>query len=74
MNNDWIKHAIFTDPIDDFRNNFYKKLDEEKKQKERELKHKQKNCWHKYTRFFKYNDNYSITVCEVCNHAKFTKA
>ena len=73
MNNDWIQHAIFTDPIDDFRNNFYKKLDEEKKQKERELNYKQKNCWHRYTHFFKYNDNYSITVCEVCKHAKFTK-
>jgi len=62
-----------TDPIEDFRNNFYKKVEDEKRQKEYELKRKQKNCFHKYTRFVPYNQSLSIAVCEQCNHAKFLK-
>uniref|UniRef100_A0A6C0D6W8 Uncharacterized protein n=1 Tax=viral metagenome TaxID=1070528 RepID=A0A6C0D6W8_9ZZZZ len=73
MNNDWLNTAVFTDPIDDFRNNFYKKLEEEKKQKEIELKRVQKNCMHKYTIIVPYNNDYSIASCVRCNHAKFAK-
>jgi hypothetical protein len=73
MNNDWVKNAIFTDPLEDFRTNFFNKLDSEKKQKEIELKRVQKNCWHKYTKFLKYNDSFTIAMCEICNHAKFCK-
>ena len=73
MNNDWVKNAVFTDPIDDFRNNFFNKLESEKKQKEIELKRVQKNCMHKYTKFISYNKEFNIAVCEKCNHAKFAK-
>lgn len=60
-----------TDPIEDFRNTFYKNVENEKLQKDQELKLKQKNCWHKYTKFLQYNEKYTIGVCERCNHAKW---
>ena len=64
---------MYSDPLEDFRNNFFQKLEDEKIQKEIELKRKQKNCLHKYTRITPYNDIYSIVSCERCKHAKFFK-
>jgi hypothetical protein len=64
---------ICSDPLEDFRNKFYKKVEDEKLQKERELKRIQKNCFHKYSKFVQYNENLTIAVCELCSHAKFTK-
>ena len=61
---------IRSDPIEDFRNKFYKAVEDEKIQKEQELKRKQKNCFHKYTKFVPYNQN-TIAVCEQCSHAKW---
>lgn len=62
---------IYSDPLEDFRNTFYKKVKDEKLEKERELKRKQKNCFHKYTKFVPYNSN-MIAVCERCSHAKWS--
>ena len=64
---------IRSDPLEDFRNKFYKKVEDEKKQKDNELKFKQKHCWHKYTRFIKYNEKLTIVVCQNCNHSMFFK-
>jgi hypothetical protein len=64
---------MYSDPLEDFRNNFFQKLESEKRQKEIELKRKQKNCLHKYTRTTPYNDIYSIVSCERCKHNKFYK-
>jgi hypothetical protein len=64
---------MYSDPLEDFRNNFFQKLESEKKQKEIELKRVQKNCLHKYTRITPYNEHYSIASCERCKHNKFFK-
>jgi hypothetical protein len=64
---------IKTDPLEDFRNNFYKNLEDEKIKKEKTLKLKQKYCFHKYSRFIPYNENFTLASCERCNHAKFVK-
>ena len=61
------------DPLEEFRINFFKKVEDDRIQKERELKRVQKNCLHKYTRFTPYNDIFSIASCERCKHAKFVK-
>lgn len=62
---------IYNDPLEQFRNNFFNKVENEKLQKERELKLQQKHCWHKYTRFVQYNEKIKIAICEKCNHAKW---
>jgi len=64
---------IYSDPIEDFRNKFYKKVEDDRLQKEHQLKRVQKNCFHKYTKFIQYNDKLNLAVRERCNHAKFTK-
>ena len=64
---------MYSDPLEDFRNNFFQKLESERKQKEIELKRVQKNCFHKYTKTTPYNENYSIASCERCKHNKFFK-
>jgi len=61
------------DPLEEFRNNFFKKVEDDRIQKLRELKRVQKNCAHKYTRIVPYNDSFSIASCERCKHAKFVK-
>lgn len=74
IENEWIKNTkILTDPLEDFRNNFFKMLEDEKLEKEKELKRKQKICFHKYTRFVNYNEKNRIAVCEKCNHAKWCR-
>lgn len=64
---------MYSDPLEDFRNNFFKKLEDEKIQKEIELKRVQKNCMHKYTKSISYNNEFSIAMCEKCKHNKFFK-
>ena len=64
---------IYSDPLEEFRNNFFKKVRDEKQRHENEIKRKQKNCFHKYSRFVPYNEKLTIVVCELCNHAKFHK-
>jgi hypothetical protein len=59
-------------PVDEFRNNFYKVVADEKRKKEAELKRKQKQCFHKYSRFIPYHE-LLVAVCESCGHAKFVK-
>ena len=61
------------DRLEEFRNNFFKKLEEDRIQKEQELKRVQKNCFHKYTIITPYSSSYSIASCERCKHAKFVK-
>lgn len=63
---------MYSDPLEDFRNNFYKKVEDEKRKKEAELKRVQKNCFHKYTKFIPYH-NLLVAICELCSHAKFVK-
>ena len=70
---DFSKTEIRTDPLEDFRNNFFQKVENDKRQKEVELKRKQKNCFHKYTRFVPYNQNLTLAVCDICSHVKFVK-
>ena len=64
---------IYSDPLEEFRNNFFKKVRDERQKHENEIKRKQKNCLHKYSRFVSYNATLTIAICETCNHAKFTK-
>ena len=64
---------IYSDPIEEFRNNFFKKVEDDRIKKERELKRIQKNCFHKYSKFVQYNDTLNLAVCELCSHAKFVK-
>ena len=61
------------DRLEEFRNNFFKKVEEDKIQKEIALKRVQKNCFHKYTIITPYSSSYSIASCERCKHAKFVK-
>lgn len=61
---------MYSDPLEDFRSNFYKMIEDEKIEKERELKRKQKNCFHKYTKTIPYNSVLLLGVCEKCTHAK----
>jgi hypothetical protein len=61
------------DHLEEFRNKFYKMLEDEKIEKEREMKRKQKNCFHKYTKTIPYNTALVIRVCEKCSHAKLVK-
>ena len=58
------------DRLEEFRNNFFQLLEDERIQKERELKRKQKNCFHKYTKTIPYNSVLLLGVCEKCTHAK----
>lgn len=58
--------------VDEFRNNFFKQLEEERVKKDYILKRLQKNCLHKYTKITKYNTKFSIASCEKCKHNKFT--
>ena len=64
---------MYRDQLEDFRNNFFKKVEEDKIQKERELKRKQKLCLHKYTIIIPYNTEFSIASCEICKHNRFSK-
>jgi hypothetical protein len=48
------------DKLEEFRNNFFKKLKEEKEEKDRLLKQKQRNCWHIYVLV------QSIKICKKC--------
>ena len=64
---------MYTDKLEEFRNNFFKMLEDEKRQKEKEIKLKQKSCFHKYSRFIPYNNTVTLVVCERCNHTKFAK-
>ena len=61
---------MYSDPLEDFRSNFYKMLEDEKIEKERELKRKQKNCFHKYTKTIPYNSVLLLGVCKKCSHTK----
>ena len=61
------------DKLEEFRTNFFKMLEDEKIQKAKELKKKQKSCFHKYSRITPYSTNYSIATCERCSHSKFVK-
>ena len=61
------------DRLEEFRNNFFQLLEDERIQKERELKRKQKLCLHKYTIIVPYNADFSIVTCERCKHNKFSK-
>jgi hypothetical protein len=61
------------DRLEEFRNNFFQVLEDERLQKERELKRSQKNCLHKYTKLTPYDTNFSIVSCEKCKHNKFTR-
>jgi hypothetical protein len=61
------------DRLEEFRNNFFKKVEEDKIQKEQELKRKQKMCFHKYTIITPYTTEFSIVSCERCKHVKFVK-
>lgn len=64
---------MYSDPLEDFRNNFYKMLENERIEKERILKRKQKNCLHSYSKMLQYNSVLNLVVCEKCAHAKFVK-
>jgi hypothetical protein len=56
--------------IDDFRNNFFDKLIKEEKEKEKALKHKQANCFHKYDVEGLINENgYQQCTCSKCGHS-----
>lgn len=48
------------DPLEQFRKNFFEKLEEEKQEKERVLKQKQKSCWHVFV-FVN-----SMKICKKC--------
>ena len=61
---------MYSDPLEDFRNKFYKMLEDEKIEKERELKRKQKNCFHKYTKTVPYSSDLVLGICKKCSHTK----
>jgi hypothetical protein len=56
-----------SDPLEQFRNNFFQKLEDER------IKNKriQKKCLHKYTKITPYNSQFSIASCEKCKHNKY---
>jgi hypothetical protein len=61
------------DKLEEFRNNFFKMVEEKKIKDEYELKRVRKNCFHKYNIVTPYSSAYSIASCERCKHAKFVK-
>jgi hypothetical protein len=61
------------DKLEEFRNNFFKKVEEDKIQKEIALKRVQKNCFHKYTIITPYTSEFSIVSCRLCKHSRFLK-
>ena len=61
---------MYSDPLEDFRTNFYKMIEDEKIEKQKELKRKQKNCFHKYTKTIPYSSVLVLGVCKKCSHAK----
>ena len=48
------------DKLEEFRNNFFKVLEEEKIEKERLLKQKQRSCWHVFVLVN------SVKICKKC--------
>jgi hypothetical protein len=48
------------DPLEIFRKNFFDTIKKEKEEKERELKRKQKSCWHVFV-FVN-----SMKICKKC--------
>lgn len=64
---------MYSDPLEEFRTNFYKMIEDERIEKERQTKKKQKNCFHKYSKTLPYNSVLTIALCEKCAHAKFIK-
>ena len=48
------------DKLEEFRNNFFKKLKEEKEEKDRLLKQKQKSCWHVFVLV------QTMKICKKC--------
>ena len=61
------------DKLEEFRNNFFKMVEEKRIKDEYQLKRVQKNCFHRYTTAIPYNTEYSIASCGLCKHAKFVK-
>jgi len=55
--------------VDKFRQDFFDKLIKEEKQKERELKLKQANCFHNYNIMGLVSDRgYQHRTCSKCGH------
>ena len=54
--------------VDAFRNNFFDKLINEQKEKERQIKILQKNCFHNYVTTIT-NTNYQERICSKCEHS-----
>ena len=56
--------------VDAFRNNFFDKLINEQKEKERQTKILQKNCFHNYViTNTTQNINYQERICSKCEHS-----
>jgi hypothetical protein len=56
--------------VDDFRNTFFDKLIKEEKEKERALKLKQSNCFHKYDVDGLINEHgYQQKSCSKCGYS-----
>jgi len=61
------------DKLEEFRNNFFKIVEEKRVKEEQELKRKQKMCFHKYTITTPFTSDFSIISCRVCKHNRFSK-
>jgi len=70
---DFSTKEIRTDKLEEFRNNFFKILEDEKVQKNKEIKLQQKSCFHKYSQIIFYSKTHSIATCERCKYSKFVK-
>jgi hypothetical protein len=55
-----------TNAIDDFRNNFFDKLIQEEKEKEREIKLLQTNCFHHFSIMGHIQNLYQERTCSKC--------
>jgi len=53
-----------TDPLEQFRKNFFDTLEKEKLKKEKLLKEKQRTCWHSLVLVN------SIKICKKCGKVK----
>jgi hypothetical protein len=54
--------------VDAFRNNFFDKLINEQKEKERQIKIFQKKCFHNYITT-KTDSTYQERICSKCDHS-----
>lgn len=54
--------------IDKFRQNFFDKIIEEQKEKEREIIKLQKECYHRYEILEAYPNGYQKRICSKCDH------